>query len=386
MKAARPSVPRNVERQLWSESCGFCMNPECLQQLISESTEQNIGEMAHIVPHTKGGDVSVNNLILLCANCHVKTEPLRVQNEGVLLREWKTQAKRRIEQQFSNRFSSFDLLEERVRPILERNHLIFRNYGPSSNRHETHQLWLRFESELIANNSRLKYLLTQNLNLLHRENQDTVKQFLLHADEFAQTRDNEAKIRSSLFPKGILSMFGIEPEDSSPAPNVSALQNFIKQLKKEGSFASLSFFPEPMLKYVENGESKSLSLNDRSRVQQIYFGRRLYQPHKTDLRIDKMVFLLHWLTRNDISWKFEDYCDLTILTLKDRYRVKMLYSYCVSISDLYNTSLGSVDCVVNFHNWNNGPSSRDAIEYARSFGIKIFNQNQFFVFCHKKVK
>ena len=97
MKAARPSVPRNVERQLWSESCGFCMNPECLQQLISESTEKNIGEMAHIVPHAKGGDVSVNNLILLCANCHVKTEPLRVQNGGVLLREWKTQAKKRIE-------------------------------------------------------------------------------------------------------------------------------------------------------------------------------------------------------------------------------------------------------------------------------------------------
>ena len=93
MGAARFSVPRNVERQLWSESCGFCMNPECLQQLI---TEKNIGEMAHIVPHAKGGDVSVNNLILLCANCHRKTEPRRVQNGGVLLREWKAQAKKEL--------------------------------------------------------------------------------------------------------------------------------------------------------------------------------------------------------------------------------------------------------------------------------------------------
>ena len=149
--------------------------------------------------------------------------------------------------------------------------------------------------------------------------------------------------------------------------------------------SSLIFFPEPILKYVEDGESKSLSLNDRSRVHQIYFGRRLYRPHKTDLRISSIVFFLKWLTRNDISWKFEDYCDLTILTLKDRYRVKMLYSYCVSISDLYNTSLSSVDCVVNLHNWNNGPSSRDARRYARSLGIKIYNQNQFFAFCHKKL-
>ena len=385
MGAARFSVPRNVERQLWSESCGFCMNPECLQQLISESTKQNISQMAHIVPHVEGGDVSVNNLILLCANCHVETEPIQVKNGGVLLREWKAQAKKRIEHQFSNRFSSFDLLEEQVRPILERNYLIFSNYGPSSNRPETHQLWLQFESELIANNSRLKYLLTQNFNLLHKENQSTVNIFLLHVDEFVKTRNNEVESRISLFPKGILSMFGIEPEDSSPAPNVSALQNFIKHLKKEGSFTSLIFFPKPMLKYVENGELKSLSLNDRSRVQQIYFGRRLYRPHKTDLRIDNMVFFLEWLTRNDISWKFEDYCDLTILTLKNRYRIKMFYSYCLSTNDLHNTSLSSVDCVVNLHNWNNGPSSRDARRYARSLGIKIYNQNQFFAFCHKKL-
>ena len=386
MKKTRSSVPRNVERQLWSESCGFCMNPECLQQLISEYTEQNMSERAHIVPHSQGGDMSANNLILLCANCHARTEPLRVQNGGALLRKWKTQAKQRIEQQFSERFSSFALLEARVKPILERNHLIFNTYGPTSSKPEVHQLWRKFESELITNNSRLKYLLTKNLTLLHEENHETVKEFILHADEFVQTRDNEVKIRVLLFPTGLLSMFGIEPESNGLAPNVSALQNFIVQLKKDENFIDLNFFPEPALEYIENGEPKYLSLNDRSRVQQIYFGRKLYRPHKTDLRLGSIVFVLEWLTRNEIDWEFEDYCDLTTLTLNGKYKVKMFYSYCLSLSDLLNTSLNLVSCVVNLHNWNGGPSSDKAIEHVESLGIKIYNQNRFFVFCHNKVK
>ena len=223
----RPPVPRNVERQLWGESCGFCMNPKCLQPLISECTEQNIGQMAHIVLHTQGGDVSKDNLILLCSNCHKENEPLWVENGETLLREWKAQAKQRIAQQFSVRFESFELLEEQIKPILERNYLIFKTYGPASNQPETYQLWLKFESELIANNSKMKCLLTRNLNLLHKTNKDTVEEFMLHADEFMKTRTDEIKNRVSLFPKGLMSMFGIEPEYCEPDQNLSALQNLV---------------------------------------------------------------------------------------------------------------------------------------------------------------
>ena len=386
MKNTRPVVPRNVERQLWSESCGFCMNPECSKQLVSESAGQNIGQMAHIVPHAQGGNVSVDNLILLCANCHLGTEPLRTQNGEARLRSWKAQAKQRIEQQFSECFSSFELLEERFKPILERNHLIFSAYGSATNQPEKHQLWLKFESELIANNSKLKCWLTNNLKLLHKNNHEVVKEFVLHAGEFVQTREDEAKTRSGLFPSGLLSMFGIEPESSQPAQNVSALQNFISRLNGEENFTDLNFFPEPTLKYIEDGEPKCLSLNDTSRVQQIFFSRRLYYPRKTELRLGSMMFFLDWFTKNGIEWKFEDYCDLTTLTLKDTYRVKMFYSYCLSISDLHNTALNSVGHVVNLHSWNNGPSSNKAMEYACSLGIKIYNQNQFFTFCHNNVK
>ena len=387
MKSAkRPPVPRNVERQLWSESCGFCMNPECLKQLIDESTEQNIGDMAHIEPYTPGEDVSADDLILLCATCHRKTEPRQVKNGKTLLQEWKRQAKQRISQQFSVRLSSFEDLEERVKPILERNYWIFKTYGPDSNRPEAYELWLKFEDELIANNSKLKHLLTRNSGLLHISNKEAVNEFSLHADEFVKTRKDKDKNRVLLFPHALLSVFGIEAASSEPAQNVSALQNFIAQLKEEGNFIDFYLFPEPTLKYFEDGERRCLSLYDGSRVRQIYFNRRLYHPHKTDLRLTSMIFFLNWFTKNGIEWKFEDDCDLTTVILLGKHRVKMFYSYFLSADDVLNTDLSPGDHVVNLHIWNKAHSSNDAIEYVDSLDIKIFHQNQFFVYCLKNIK
>ena len=84
------------------------------------------------------------------------------------------------------------------------------------------------------------------------------------------------------------------------------------------------------------------------------------------------MFFLGWLTRNRIEWEFEDYCDLTTLILKDEYRVKMFYSYCLSINDLQNTTLIPGDHVVNLHNWNNGPSSNEADRICAFFRYKKY--------------
>ena len=92
------------------------------------------------------------------------------------------------------------------------------------------------------------------------------------------------------------------------------------------------------------------------------------------------------MTNNDIEWHFENYQDLTTVTLKERYRVKMFYSYCLSVSDLQGTTLRSVDSVVNLHMWNDGPVSESAKTYARALGIETYNQNQFFAYCHRKLK
>ena len=122
-------------------------------RLIVESDTRNIGVMAHIVPHSSGGAVSFDNLILLCRNCHEITEPTRVENGMETLRDWKRQVDQRNTQHFSVKCVSFDILEQRVKPILERNHFIFTNYGPESETPissgpDTYNLWKSFENEL----------------------------------------------------------------------------------------------------------------------------------------------------------------------------------------------------------------------------------------------
>ena len=292
------------------------MNPDCGTQLINIAEDTNVSHMAHIVPNAERGTVSIDNLILLCSNCHLKTEPLGDPDKRPVLRQWKQEAKQHFKTHFSLKCRSFALLEEHVRPLLARNYQIFTNYGPDSNTAENRRLWMIFEPELIANNSRLAALLTANVKLLHINNKPTVNEFLLHVDEFAQTRGDRPYVRKSLFPPGLLSMFGVQPEPDGLAQNVSALQNLIGLLEREERFVELSFLSGPTLTYMENDEVKHLGLDDRSRVQQLFFAKHLYRPNTTDLRLGNLCFFLQWLTDNDIWWEFTDYQDLTTVYLE----------------------------------------------------------------------
>ena len=253
------------------------MNPACRHQLIDITENKNLSHMAHIVPNTEGGSVSIDNLILLCPICHLKTEPLGVPDKQLILRQWKQEARQLFEKQFSVKYRSFRLLESTVKPLLARNYLIFTTYGPDCNTSETRQLWLKFEPELIANNSRLAALLTANVKLLHFSNRNTVNQFLLHVDEFARTRGDGPSVRKSLFPQGLLSMFGVEPESDGLVQNVSALQNLVGLLEREGRFVELNFSPIPTLSYMDDDDTKYLVLDDGSRVQQLFFAQQSIQ-------------------------------------------------------------------------------------------------------------
>ena len=73
----RPAVARNTERELWAEAIGHCMNPDCQIELIKD--EVSIGEMAHIKARSDGGDVSCDNLLLLCGNCHTQIDRNRTE-------------------------------------------------------------------------------------------------------------------------------------------------------------------------------------------------------------------------------------------------------------------------------------------------------------------
>lgn len=383
----RPAVARNTERMLWAEAIGHCMNPECQTWLIEEGV--NIGEMAHIKTHADGGDVSFENLILLCTNCHTQTEGNRPKATLNQLQEWKRNRNSEIEGRFAKRYPSFEKLKESVTPIFERNRQIFDSYGPNDdpNGVKRHKLWLKFEGEIISNNRRLELILTTNKHLLHKENQEIVNRFVAHACEFIETRDNNQLPRVLLFPQDLLSIFGIARALTGFPPNLSALQNFLSYLIRENRFISLDLNEEPCLTYLDEGERVTLMLEDRPRVQQIFWNGRFFRSDSTtNVRIESLVFFTQWLCKNNIRYEFADMRNLTELILNGEYKVKLCYEYVLSISNVHMMTLEEGDIVVNLHNWNGGPISEEAHEYGSQIGVQLYSQNDFFKFAHKNIK
>ena len=329
-------------------------------------------------------------MLLLCFECHKIIDDGRAKDTVAKLRLWKKDRNNFIRQKFSQPFESFNQLKETVLPILERNYQIFKTYGPLNQDlrdSDRHNLWLMFEPELISNNAKIETLLGKNKELFHKGYQDKVDKFVAHAREFIETRVNSIP-RINLFPDELLSIFGIEEVISDkPVHNVAALQNFVSYLIKENRFISLQLEPEQLLKYEEEGITCTLDLRDLPRVEQIFWTGQFYRPRTTALRLESLVFLLEWLQRNGIGYQFQDYAKLTEIILNNRYRVKLFYIYCLSVSDLHEISFDPGSILINLHNWNGmNCISGEARGYAGEIGVKLFSQNDFFVFAHKEIK
>ncbi len=385
--SGRPAVLRNIERKLWAEAIGHCMNPDCQSELIENDT--NVGQMAHIEPHAAGGDGSFENLILLCSRCHTQTDQNRTDGSISRLREWKNNRNKEMTERFERRHTSFDKLKKVVTPILERNGQIFDSYGPTNdepNSAERHKLWLKFEGQIISNNQRLKLILTKNKRLLHQENWEIVEDFVEHAEEFVLTRNDNQIRRVCLFPQALLSIFGIAEALIGFPLKLSALQNFVSDLKRKGHFLSLKLNDDPSLSYLDESVKVTLMLEDRPRVQQIFWDGHYFTPSSTDVRIRDMVFFAQWLHNNNICYEFADMGNLTTLSLNGKHRVKLCYKYLLSVSDVHMMALEEGDIVVNLHNWNGAPKSETAQEYADQIKVQLFSQNEFFTFAHKNIK
>lgn len=208
----------------------------------------------------------------------------------------------------------------------------------------------------------------------------------MHADEFRMTRNDNQILRICLFPQELLSIFGIAEALVGYPPNLSALQNFVSYLIREDRFIWLELNGSPSLTYLEGDREVTLMLEDRHRLQQIFWNGYFFRPQSTDVRIGNLVFFAQWLFRNDIQYEFTNMCNLTELTLNGKHKIKLCYKYILSLSDLHTMTLREGDMVVNLHNWNGAPISEDAHEYASHIGIRLFSQNDFFIFALRDIQ
>ena len=382
----RPQIPRRTQRMLWSESMGHCMNPQCHNDLFQD--DANIGELAHIRPNADGGDVSFENLLALCRNCHKMIDDNRGQWPSDKLRYWKKNRNSEIRQRFTDRFMSFEDLKTIVVPILERNGRIFDSYGPTGDPSidvNRHKLWLRFEGELISNNQRLGQILIANIDLLHQENKNIVQDFLDHAKEFVNTRGDEPVSRERLFPVELNSVFGIERINGSPVANISPLQNFIKQLVHDDRFVNLELVPDQVLTYRQEGRVQELHLNDRPRIQQLYWSGRFYSPQTSDVRYGSLVFILCWLAQRGIHYEWHDVTNLTEVTIAEKYNVKFVYKYLLSDFDLYEVADRKNLIVVNLHIWGDNEVDLPKTKKVSEIGVHVLGQSEFFRFAYDRL-
>lgn len=223
------SINQDIERRLYAESMGKCMNPECCEDLFKINGD--IMERAHIVPFKDTKDNSFENLIILCPNCHTNFDKnAAFTDEEVNM--WKQTRKDMFASVFSIKYQTFDELRRAVVPLLLENKTIFENYYLQDKK----VLWDNFENKILVNNRKLKVIFENNLHLIQTSynavdgNQRLIQLFILHVNEFENTRGSEEKLRHVLFPSSINSIFGISPVEDSIFPSVEALENLISKL------------------------------------------------------------------------------------------------------------------------------------------------------------
>ena len=226
MATTRKSVPLNTTRQLWAQCGGFCQNPSCNKPLFRDVGDEqvSIANVAHIIGHGSDGPRSdhelaeyidkdgIDNLIMLCLECHKIIDELEKQFSVEQIRSWKAAHTRRIHSLFSipNIKDERELLMA-VNDLLDTNGALFREYGPYSANvlggqgGDGLKLWKRRCLDTILPNNQRILALVENNKRHYPYPWDVYSHMLeykIHADAFQDNCLTDNKINDyKLFPQ-----------------------------------------------------------------------------------------------------------------------------------------------------------------------------------------
>lgn len=186
MQEARKAIPLNTARQLWSECGGYCQNPTCRKPLFLASRDRtttiSIANVAHIIGWGNNGPRSehdlaqqierdgLDNLIMLCLECHKLVDELERLYPVAAMQQWKRDHLAQIAALFETpTIRDEQKLLQEVNDLLDINGAVFREYGPYSQNvvngegGDGLQLWRqRCLDTLIPNNERIIALIHNN--------------------------------------------------------------------------------------------------------------------------------------------------------------------------------------------------------------------------------
>ena len=371
----RDQIRVHVERALYSEAMGRCMNPDCQTELFIG--DGDIIERAHIDAYCESKDNSFENLVILCPSCHTKFDKLHSFTTDQI-REWKQTRKNEVDRFFAKQYDSFEQLSEVVVPLLWENKSYFEHYFLSDNK----PLWDKFEGRILVNNRKLKVLFESNWNLFQSHYQKSysnlscIQRFIVHANEFEKTRCDDEKIRQVLFPAEINSMFGVAPVSDSLLPSTESLEVLIAKLKEEGIYETIVLGgEEPYVSFLKGGKTEKLFLKDTPRLRQFYHDYNCFRS--TKVRLDSLNFVYTCLRFKKLRWEFTKVNNLREINVNGINFV-FVYVYCLSDADLMSMVLPENSVIVNLHGWNGSHCiSQKAYERAVQLKVRLMTTDEF---------
>lgn len=377
----RKSISSAVERRIYAESMGRCMNPECKAELFKESGD--IMEKAHIIPYCDTEDNSYENLIILCPNCHTNFD----KNGAFSVDEvktWKQIRKDEFERFFSKEYDTFEELKSKVVPLLLCNQAIFENYYLGIRR----KLWDVFEGEILSNNRIIKSILKHNTKLIQKHYDESysnlaiVQKFMIHIDEFEATRLSKEKEREVLFPTEINSLFGIEPLEGKFLPSVESIECLIEALQNKGEFETIVLGEDkPYICIKNNNDSEKIYLNDTPRLRQMYYDNNCFRI--TDVRFESLNYALKFIKSRGLKFDFLDIKSLKEIIVNNQ-KIIFVYKYCLSKTELLELCPEEKCIILNLHNWNGESSiSSEAYELAKKMKVTLLTMGEFYGYINR---
>ncbi|KHF77228.1 HNH endonuclease signature motif containing protein [Acinetobacter vivianii] len=173
-------------KALWALSAGKCANPSCNRDLIESTTRHSlvvIGEQAHIIAHSIDGprgeknqsNVNIDspeNLILLCSTCHTLIDKAEQDYPLEKLQDWKKEHENKVKSIFKDKkFENLKNLKLEIKKLLDENHYLFNEYGPSSEVAQnllsnSVELWHKhIVEDILPNNRKIINLIETNIEL-----------------------------------------------------------------------------------------------------------------------------------------------------------------------------------------------------------------------------
>lgn len=377
----RKPITSNIERRLYAESMGRCMNPACKKELLSSNGD--LIEKAHIVPYCKTADSSFENMVVLCPNCHTDFDKnAAFAPEEVL--SWKKTRQNELESFFGVRFDSFQELKNEVVPLLYENKTIFENYYLNENK----ALWDRFEPTILINNRKLKTLLINNRYLFQHNittgysNVECVNNFILHIDEFEASRGEDEKIRQVLFPETINSIFGVSPVRDSLMPSTESLEALISILINQGKYGGICLgVDNPYFLMMDGDAEKMIYLKDTPQLRQLYFDYNCFR--KCKVRLESLNFAFKYICSRNVHFSFVHPYNLREIII-GKQKLVFVYDYCLSNVGLLSMCPERESVIVNLHNWNGaGCISHEAYETAKHMGITLLAMDRFYEYISR---